>query len=255
MKTEVRAIAPSATESDLNTLSNQLEISIGLDGMFRLVRHYYLLAKKTGGIMALAQLQMALPMIMEEADAYSAAVESFAKAQPIGDSIGPMVASQIVNGKPGTEMIKDTMVYNLDFEGRKVWTVKAKGPGGNVGKPGLVVEKLIEESGPIKLVVTVDAALKFEGEPSGDVAEGIGAAIGGPGTERYHIEAASAKNHIPLLAFVVKMSNKEAISTMTPTIKSGGDAAATRVQNEIRSKTQPGDSVILVGVGNTIGVA
>ncbi|HEX9196939.1 MAG TPA: DUF1512 family protein, partial [Candidatus Bathyarchaeia archaeon] len=61
LKMEVKAIAPNATESDVNTLSNQLEISIGLDGMFRLVRHFYLLAKKTGGIMALAQLQMALP--------------------------------------------------------------------------------------------------------------------------------------------------------------------------------------------------
>ena len=255
LKTEVKAIAPSASEADINTLSNQLEISIGLDGMFRLVRHFYLLAKKTGGIMALAQLQMALPMIMEEAEAYNAAVDSFAKAQPIGDSIGPMVASQFVNGKSGTEMVKDTMVYDLDFEGRKIWAVRAKGPGGNVGKPGAAVEKLVTESGPINMLITVDAALKFEGEPSGDVAEGIGAAIGGPGTERYHIEDSAAKNHVPLLAFVVKMSSKEAISTMTPTIKAGGDAAVTRVQNEIRSKTKPGDSIILVGVGNTIGVA
>ncbi len=255
LKTEVKAIAPNASDSDINTLSNQLEISIGLDGMFRLVRHFYLLAKKTGGIMALAQLQMALPMIMEEADAYSAAVDAFAKAEPIGDGAGPLVASQFAVGKQGSELVKDTMVYDIDFEGRKVWVVRAKGPGGNVGKPGMVVEKLVSESGPINMVVTVDAALKFEGEPSGDIAEGIGAAIGGPGTERYHIEAAASKNHIPLLAFVVKMSSKEAISTMTPTIKKGADMAFTRVHNEIRSKTKPGDNIILVGVGNTIGVA
>jgi hypothetical protein len=146
------------------------------------------------------------------------------------------------------------MVYDVDFEGRRVWVVRAKGPGGNVGKPGLAVEKLIQESGPIGLVVTVDAALKFEGEPSGDVAEGIGAAIGGPGTERYHIEASASKNQIPLLAVVVKMSSKEAISSITPLIKTGVDAAVNRVQNEIRSKSKPGDSIILVGVGNTIGV-
>src|SRR5213592_705207 len=219
LKMEVKAIAPNATESDVNTLSNQLEISIGLAGMFRLVRHFYLLAKKTGGIMALAQLQMALPMIMEEAEAYGAAIDAFAKAQPIGDGV-----------------------------------VRPKGPGGNVGKPGLAVEKLIQESGPIGLVVTVDAALKFEGEPSGDVAEGVGAAIGGPGTERYHIEASASKNQIPLLAVVVKMSSKEAISSITSLVKTGVDAAVNRVQNEIRSKSKPGDSVILVGVGNTIGV-
>ncbi|TMI30924.1 DUF1512 domain-containing protein [Candidatus Bathyarchaeota archaeon] len=113
---------------------------------------------------------------------------------------------------------------------------------------------MIQESGPIGLVVTVDAALKFEGEPSGDVAEGVGAAIGGPGTERYHIEASASKNQIPLLAVVVKMSSKEAISSITPLVKTGVDAAVNRVQNEIRSKSKPGDSVILVGVGNTIGV-
>jgi len=255
LKTEVKAIAPNATDADINTLSNQLEISIGLDGMFRLVRHFYLLAKKTGGILALAQLQMALPMIMEEADAYSAAVDAFAKAEPIGDGTGPLVASQFAAGRQGNELVKDTLVYDVDFEGRKIWVIRAKGPGGNVGKPGMVVEKLIQESGPINMVITVDAALKFEGEPSGDIAEGIGAAIGGPGTERYHIEASASKNHIPLLAFVVKMSSKEAISTMTPTIKKGADLAVTRVQNEIRSKTKPGDNIILVGVGNTIGVA
>jgi hypothetical protein len=96
--------------------------------------------------------------------------------------------------------------------------------------------------------------LKFEGEPSGDVAEGIGAAIGGPGTERYHIEASASKNQIPLLAVVVKMSSKEAISSITPLIKTGVDAAVNRVQNEIRSKSKPGDNIVLVGVGNTIGV-
>jgi hypothetical protein len=50
------------------------------------------------------------------------------------------------------------------------------------------------------------------------------------------------------------MSSKEAISGITPLIKTGVDAAVTRVQSEIRSKSKPGDSVILVGVGNTIGV-
>src|SRR5438445_12389106 len=102
-----------------------------------------------------------------------------------------------------------------------VWVVRAKGPGGNVVKPVLVFERLIQESGPISLVVTVDAALKFEGERSGDVAEGIGAAIGGPGTERYHIEASASKNQIPLLAVGVKMSFKEAISSITPLVKTG----------------------------------
>src|SRR5207245_11073760 len=147
--------------------------------------------------MVIGQLQMAFTMMREKAEADGAAIDAFAKAQPIGDGVGPLVVSQITAGRRGNELVKDTMVYDVDFEGRRVWGVRAKGPGGNVGKPGVAVEKLIQESGPIGLVVTVDPARKCEGEPSGDVAEGIGAAIGGTGTDRYHIEASASKNQRP----------------------------------------------------------
>ena len=56
------------------------------------------------------------------------------------------------------------------------------------------------------------------------------------------------------MAVVVKMSSKEAISSIPPLVKTGVNAAVNRVQNEIRSKSKPGESIILVGVGNTIGV-
>src|SRR5207245_11366591 len=92
LRTEVKAIATSATEAEVNTLSTQMEISIGLDQMYRVVRHFYLLARKQGGILALYQLQMAMPQIMEEAEAYSSAIDAFAKGNPIGDGIGPLIA-------------------------------------------------------------------------------------------------------------------------------------------------------------------
>src|SRR3989442_411798 len=197
LKTEVQRVAPNAKEAEVNTLSNQLEVAIGLDTMFRVVRHYYLLAKKQGGILALAQLQMALPTIMEEAEAYSAAIDAFATGKPIGDGAGPLIASRLAMGVDGNETVKDTMVYDVPFEGRNMMVVRAKGPGGNVGKPGSLVEKLIQEKGPVSLVMTVDAALKLEGEPSGEIAEGVGAAIGGPGTEKLHIEVSAVKQGIP----------------------------------------------------------
>src|SRR5215472_4105154 len=214
LKMEVRKIAPGATEAEVNTLSNQMEISIGLDQMYRVVRHFYLLAKKQGGLMALAQLQMAMPTIMEEAEAYSSAIEAFAQGKPIGDGIGPMVAAKMAEGLQARDVEQDTVAYDAMLDDRKLLILRAKGPGGTVGKPGLAVEKLIQENNPA-LVVTVDAALKFEGENSGEVAEGVGAAIGGPGVDRYHIEQTASLNHIPMIAVVVKMSNKEAIATMT----------------------------------------
>jgi len=255
LKTEVQRVAPNANEAEINTLSNQLEVSIGLDTMFRVVRHYYLLAKKQGGILALAQLQMALPTIMEEAEAYSAAIDAFATGKPIGDGAGPLVATRLAMGTDGKEAVKDTMVYDVPFEGRNMMVIRAKGPGGNVGKPGSLVEKLIQEKGPVSLVMTVDAALKLEGELSGDVAEGVGAAIGGPGTEKYHIEVSAVKQGIPLVAVVVKMSSKEAISTITSQLEKGVEEAAKRVKNIILARTKPGDNIIVAGIGNTIGVA
>ncbi len=254
LKTEVKRMATGAADMEVNTLTNQLEVSIGLDTMYRVVRHYYLLARKQGGLLALAQLQMALPTIMEEAEAYSAAVHAFARGTPVGDGVGPLVASKLALGAPVLELIPDTVVQDAELEGRQLMIVRAKGPGGNVGKPGTAVERLIKERGPIKLVVTVDAALKLEGEPSGNIAEGTGAAIGGPGTERYHIEESATKSGVPLSAVVVNMSSKEAISAMTPKIAEGAEEAVKYVKNLILAQTQPGDRVIVAGVGNTIGI-
>src|SRR6267143_1553176 len=217
---EVRKMAPGATDAEVNTLTNQMEISIGLDQMYRVVRHFYLLAKKQGGFMALAQLQMAMPSIMEEAEAYSSAIDAFAQGKPIGDGIGPMVASKMVEGLQAKEIEEDTLVFDTSLEGRNLLVVRAKGPGGSVGKPGLAVEKLIQENSPVSLVITVDAALKFEGENSGEVVEGVGAAI----------------------------------ASMTQQIKSTVDEAIQRVKNTIIARTKAGETVIVAGIGNTMGV-
>jgi hypothetical protein len=254
LKMEVKKIAPGASDAEVNTLTNQMEISIGLDQMYRVVRHFYLLAKKQGGLLAMAQLQMAMPSIMEEADAYSAAIDAFAQGKPIGDGIGPMVVSNMVGGLQGREIEQDTLVYDTSLEGRNLLVVRAKGPGGTVGKPGLAIEKLIQENAPVSMVVTVDAALKFEGENSGEVAEGIGAAIGGPGVDRYHIEQTASRNRIPMIAIVVKMSNKEAIASMTQQIKSTVDVTIQRVKNTILARTKAGETIIVAGIGNTMGV-
>ncbi len=202
----------------------------------------------------MAQLQMAMPSIMEEAEAYSSAIDAFAQGRPIGDGIGPMVASKMVEGLQGRDVEEDTVAYDTSLEGRNLVVVRAKGPGGSVGKPGLAVEKLLEEKSPVSLVVTVDAALKFEGENSGEVVEGVGAAIGGPGVDRYHIEQTAARNRVPLIAIVVKMSNKEAIASMTQQIKGTVDETIQRVKNTILSRTKAGETIIVAGIGNTMGV-
>ncbi|MCL5066829.1 MAG: DUF1512 domain-containing protein, partial [Thaumarchaeota archaeon] len=102
--------------------------------------------------------------------------------------------------------------------------------------------------------IMVDAALKFEGEKTGDIAEGIGAAIGGIGVEKFHIEAQAVKANIPMYAVVVKESLTDAISVMMKEIAEASDKVISVVQRIIEEKTKEGDSVLIVGVGNSLGV-
>src|SRR5207247_7751154 len=113
-------------DAEVNTLSNQMEISIGADQMYRVVRHFYLLARKQGGILALYQLQMAMPQIMEEAEAYSSAIDAFAKGNPIGDGIGPLIARKMAEGAQLREIEEHTIMYETGVEGRSMLLARAK---------------------------------------------------------------------------------------------------------------------------------
>jgi hypothetical protein len=251
----IQRLVPSAQDVQIDNLANLLEVSLGLNSMFKIVRHFYLMGKKTGSQLAIVQLQMNLPMIMELAEAYHSSIEAFADGDPIGDGVGPMVAAGLVAGQELEEIAKDTVYGVSDIDGRQVLVVKAKGPGGNVGKPGEAVKKLVNRDREIVMIVTVDAGLKLEGERSGEVVAGSGAAIGGPGVERYKIEEIATESGIPLHAVVVKMSEKEALSGMTDDIKNAVKEAADLVSSTVRGLTESGGKVIVAGIGNTIGIA
>ena len=100
----------------------------------------------------------------------------------------------------------------------------------------------------------IDAALKLEGEKTGEVAEGIGAAIGGIGVDKFKIEEAATNSNLPVYAIVVKQSLVEAISLMTKEIAESVDTVHDIINRIIEERTKPNDKIIIVGVGNTIGV-
>jgi hypothetical protein len=104
-------------------------------------------------------------------------------------------------------------------------------------------------------MIMVDAALKMEGEDSGSVAEGFGAAIGGIGTDRFQIEEIATKHKIPIHAIVVKQSIKEAITLMKKEIADSADKVESQVYEAIKENTKSGQSVLVIGVGNTLGVS
>jgi len=219
------------------------------------IRHYYLLGKKTLSLYIIMQIQMILPLVMREAEAYASALKAFAYGQPIGDGAGALVAAKLMHGHETRKIPKDCVVTTVPIEGRTTYVIKAEGPGGNVGKPGDAIKTIIEENeGKIASIIMIDAALKLEGEGVGEVAEGVGAAIGGPGVDQFKIEESILKHRIPINAVIVKEDIGDAVSPMRKEIFDAIDKAIERIKQVVLERTKEGDKVIIVGVGNTIGI-
>ena len=80
LKEEVKLMAPAIQNDDVqvNNLENTLEAAMALNFIYKVVRHYYIQGKKTLSLYVIMQLQMILPMVMKEAEAYSSALKAFA---------------------------------------------------------------------------------------------------------------------------------------------------------------------------------
>jgi hypothetical protein len=255
LKDEVKLMAPAADDTQINNLENTLEVASTLNYIYKIIRHFYLLGKKTLSYYVIIQIQMILPLIMREAEAYVSALKAFSYGQPIGDGAGALVAAKLMHGYEIRKVPKDNVVASVPIEGRTAFVIKAEGPGGNVGKPGEAVKIVVDENeGKIATIIMVDAAMKLEGEEVGEVAEGIGAAIGGPGIDQFKIEESILKYRIPINAVIIKQDIGDNVSPMRKEIIEGVDKAVERIKQVILEKTKEGDKVIIVGVGNTIGI-
>lgn len=255
-KSDVARIAPEATPAQVNNLENLVEASWALNYMFKVVRHLYLLGKKTFSLFVIFQLQAFLPLIMMEAEAYLGATKAFAEGHPIGDGAGALVASKLMKDRETRKVPKDMVAAETILEGRRVIALKAEGPGGNVGKPGDAIRQVLEENnGKASMIIMVDAALKLEGEKTGEIGEGIGAAIGGIGTERFKIEEEATKFGIPVYAIVIKQSIQEAVTTMKKEISEAAEPVLEKIKALIVERTKEGELVIIAGIGNTAGIA
>ncbi len=255
VRKEVEALGPNADKVQISAAENLLEATTIMNLIYKIVRHFYIMGKRTTSIYVLAQLQMIMPMILQEAEAIVGAVDAFKQAQPIGDGVGAMVVGNFMVSTEKKTIARDTVYSQSEYNGRSLYLVKAEGPAGNVGQPGMAIEKLVADMGvKINSIIMVDAALKLEGEKSGEIAEGIGAAIGGIGVERFKIEETATTQKIPLYAVVIKQSILEAISVMRKDIAEASERAIKRVKRIIEERTKEGDVVLIVGVGNTFGV-
>ncbi len=257
----IAQLAPAADRDQRANIDMTFEAAMALRQMFLVIRHFYIMGKETNNYAMIISIQVALSMIMKYAKAYHSALKAFTEGQPIGDGTGALVASILrnefskdENAETG-EIAEDISLTTTFFEGRNVQIVRATGPGGRVGKPGDAIINLIKESnGNITRVIMIDAGLKFEGEKSGKVVEGVGAAIGGPGVDKFKIEQEVTSQKVPVDALIIKMSIEEALTPIKKEISDGAHEAAERVKNMILERTKAGDTVIVAGIGNCIGI-
>ena len=259
-KEEVGNLAPNASSVQRSNLENLLEVTMAIDFIYRLIRHYLILGKKSKSMILLMQISMQLGLILSMAKAYYHASKAFSEGSPIGDGLGPLVAASFVRSVSDGEVEadeteRDTIVQEVNFEDRTIYVVRAMGPGGTVGKPGKVIKNLIDQHGDsISRIIMIDAGLKLTGDKTGSIAIGVGAAIGGIGIEKHYIEESSTGKAIPIDALICKQSLEDAITTMKRPITQSVPKFVEKIKMAIRKRTEKGTKIILAGIGNTIGV-
>jgi len=249
----VKLLSPGISDLELTKVQTLLEIASSLQMIYKIVNHMFLTAKKQNNYPLILPLQMILPFVMEQAEAMKEAIPAFKAGQPVGDGIGPMVVGKMMLDSEKETIAFQTVLAKTEFENRKLFLLKAEGPGSTVGRPADALETIVSTN-KLDVIIMIDAALKMEGEDSASVAQGFGAAIGGIGVERFQIEAIATNNNIPVFSIVVKQSVKEAIGLMTKEIADQADDVRLQVYEMIKENTKEGQSILIIGVGNTAGV-
>ncbi len=249
----VKSLSDKTDGIQLTQVQTLLEIATSLRLIHKIITHLFLTAKKQNNYPLILPLQMMLPFIMEEAEAMKEAISAFKKGQPVGDSIGPMVVGKLMLNTKKEKIAFQTVYSETEFKDRKILLLKAEGPDSTVGRPGDAVEIIVSKNKP-DMIIMIDASLKMEGEDSAITAQGFGAAIGGIGTERYQIEEIATKHNIPVFSIVIKQSVKEAITLMTKDIANRADDVQTQLYDMIKENSKQGQTILVIGVGNTIGV-
>ena len=251
---QVKSLFTEIDAMEITKIQTLLEIVTTLQLFHRIVRHLFLTAKKQNNYPLILPLQMMLPFIMEQADALRDAITVIKQGQPIGDGIGPLVVGEMMLDTKKQKAEFETIYGESEYKGRKLILLKAEGPYATVGRPGEATEFLVSKFKP-NIIIMIDAALKFEGEESGTVAQGFGAAIGGIGTDRFKIEEIATKYDIPVFSIVIKQSVSDAITLMKKKIADQTDNIKNQVHEMITDNTSANQSVLVIGVGNTVGVS
>jgi hypothetical protein len=248
----VNQIAPKFDSETKANLTMGLSAAMSLYQLAKVLRHFVELIKKTKSINLAMMLQMQLPLIEIIGKALLRGTEALTNGWPIGDTIGAYIAADLTGDSKVVEADDETVIARKKYKNRDLIIIKAKGPGGRTGNPGKVLDEVCKKEKVAK-IITIDAALKLEGEKTGSIAEGVGVAIGGIGVDKSYVEEVAIKKKLPLDTIIIKMGQEEAIMPMKRTIFDSLPKVMNALNETIERTTEKG-KIIVVGVGNTCGI-
>ena len=244
----VDEVAKDKSAAERQELNYGLRAAISLRQIAKIVRHNVELAKKFKNLQIAMILQMQLPIIEKIAESEMKGTEAFVNGLPVGDSIGPLAAaSMIERSKP---IAQDMVIGETTIAGRRCFVMKATGPTPHLGRVDEALVTVMKKH-KIERVITIDAAMKLEGEKTGSVCEGVGFAMGG--FQRELIEAALLPRKMPVDSVIVKVGFMEAITPMKKEIYDAVPAVHNYVEKAVKRCKKNG-KVIIIGVGNSCGI-
>ena len=269
----IKEFLPTIDEIKLSTITSLLQATTEIEQIYRNVKHNLIIGKKTKSTWILMQTSADIIKTMMNAKAYSVAFDSFILGMPIGDSLGPLAIKEFITeiqGFNGTTAPEHRPLHGgifastFNYEDRQCICLRAKGPASVVGNPGaalsFLIDQLQKEQKAPHLIITIDAMQRLEGEKSGTVAIGLGAAIGGGATheiDKYCIEslAINHKPPIPIESIICKQSLEDAVTPMSEEIHRSIPKIIRYIKRILRSQTKEGDLIIIFGIGNALGVS
>ena len=168
IRSKIRHVCPGIKESHVWKLENILEADTALNMIYKVIRHFYLMGKRTGSAFMIVQIQIWLPILMEEAEALQKSISALRKCQSIEDGIGSPVVASLMANKEKKIIAQETVYSELEYANRKLCILKAAGAVPTVGKLSDAVTKLAKiGEGNVKMIIMVDAIVKLEGEKTG----------------------------------------------------------------------------------------
>ncbi len=240
--------AKDKNKEERQELNYGLRAAISLRQIAKIVRHHVEMAKKFKNLQIAMILQMQLPIIEKIAESELRGTEAFVNGLPVGDSIGPLAAANLIE-KPKF-VAQDVVMGTASIEGRKCFVMKATGPSPHLGRIDEALASIMKKH-RIERVITIDAAMKLEGEKTGSVAEGVGFAMGG--FQRELIESTLLPKKMQIDSVIVKVGLTEAITPMKKEIYDAVPAVQKYVEKAVK-RTKKNSKVIIIGIGNSCGI-